>query len=432
MAILAEKSVANNVIFMLLLSVKGGSMESYIINGQNITSASTVAEGNQLIMRKGRATLLSAKVMLFALLNVEDRVNKQYAPKELQFYKQLAKSTGVDYSKGIVSEIAIGELRRVLQKERSGSFYSSLRDLFSIDPHEPKSLRNSWAVMMPDADSGVLGYAEFIISTHIYKSKIFIKFNEEQRIRDQIFKDKEKCTELPFLYMQQQCRSIHSFRLFEILWYQISKADAEMRANGANSYYDTYSFRFSLGELQLMLGILDLTIDKDAKRLVSSSANPDYNQIAALCNQKQSENMFDYRAFRKYSLDVAVNEINSNPTSAITVEYDVEREEHSNKISAISFQVTKRDAYVEGKIMQEEDENIILTPKPKNMADLVVAIARELCQLSLSYEELCKIADIADYDMEIVKASYFLYRNPPKNEGPRNEGFLEWFIKFRQ
>ena len=128
-------------------------MESYVINGQTVTSSTVVAEGNSLILRKGRGTLLSAKLMLFALLNMEYRTNKIYSQRELQYYKKLLDDTGVDYSKGIVSEISVSDLRRVLKKEKSGSFYSSIKELFSMDPYEGKSLRNSWAIMMPDPNT---------------------------------------------------------------------------------------------------------------------------------------------------------------------------------------------------------------------------------------------------------------------------------------
>ena len=391
-------------------------MESYVINGQTVTRETVVAEGNSLILRKGRGTLLSAKLMLFALLNMEYRTNKIYSQRELQYYKKLLDDTGVDYSKGIVSEISVSDLRRVLKKEKSGSFYSSIKELFSMDPYEGKSLRNSWAIMMPDPNSGILGYAEIIIATHLVNGRIFIKFNEEKRIKDQIFKDKEKCTDLPFLYMEQQCKSIYSFRLFEILWYQVSKTDSVLRANGDDSSPAEYSFRFTIGELQLMFGVLDLTIDKgDGKRLAKTK-NPDYNQIAKLCNETQSENMFDYRAFRRYSLDVAVNEINSTPTSAFTIEYDVERDSGSTKIVAIIFHVKKRASYVEP--IKNNNKNV-------NTNDFIVEIAEELKSFSLTYEELKQIANMAQYDMELVVAAHTIYKKLNIKEH-----FTQWFMDF--
>ena len=91
-------------------------MEQYTTNGQVITNLTTTTEGNALIMRKGRTSLLSAKVMLFALLKVENRNDKQYNIKESQYYHRLLLDTTVDYRKGLVAEIDVSDLKKLLKK----------------------------------------------------------------------------------------------------------------------------------------------------------------------------------------------------------------------------------------------------------------------------------------------------------------------------
>jgi plasmid replication initiation protein len=369
-------------------------------------------------MRKGRTTLLSAKVMLFALLNVENRNEKQYSIKDAQYYKKLSLDSGVDYSKGIVSEIAVADLRKLLKKEKSGSIYASLRELFSGDPHEPRSLRNGWAVMLPNTNSGILGYAEVITACHYDTSsgRLFIKFSEEHGVKDQIFKGKEKCTELPFLHMLS-IKSIHAYRLYEILWSQVTAADAALRESGDFSYHSEYSFRFSLGELQLMLGIVDLTLDREAKKLASASKEPDYNLIADLCNQTQAENMHEYSSFRRYSITVAMNEINNSATSAFTIDYDVERD--GNKVVAIVFYVKKKQSHV-SEIASEKK------PQMSN-ADFIIDLARELSSMTLTYDELTRIAMAADYDKELVIAALIMYEKLNVKDN-----FCDWFIDLRK
>ena len=93
-------------------------MKSHIANGQIISDLTTTTEGNALIMRKGRTSLLSAKVMLFALLKVENRGVKHYGIKEQQYYNKLQKDTTVDYTKGLVAEIDVPDIRKLLKKEK--------------------------------------------------------------------------------------------------------------------------------------------------------------------------------------------------------------------------------------------------------------------------------------------------------------------------
>jgi len=97
-------------------------MENKTLNGQLITDTTMTTESNSLVMRKGRSTLLASKVLLIALLNIENRDNKKYTLQERAYYKQLERDTNVDYSKGIVSEINTSDLKKLLNKKNSGSF----------------------------------------------------------------------------------------------------------------------------------------------------------------------------------------------------------------------------------------------------------------------------------------------------------------------
>lgn len=393
-------------------------MESHIANGQVITDLTTTTEGNALIMRKGRTSLLSAKVMLFALLKVENRNTKRHNIKQSQYYKKLLQDTGVDYSKGLVAEIDVPDVRKLLKKENSGSFYASLRELFSIDPHDEKSLRNSWAVMLPNGDSGVLGYAEVITACHYdtANGKLFMKFSDEELVKSQIWQIKSEYTELPFLHMIN-IKSIYTYRLYEIIYSEITKADLMLRENGEEQPIE-YSFRYALGELQLMLGIFDLTIDKDGKKMAASK-DPDFNLIVADINTRQRENMGEYRSFRRYSLDVATTEINNTPTSSFNICYDVEKEEHGRKVAYVIFYVKKKNFNNEIEVKHNE--------KPVDNADFIVDLARELNVLSLTYDELNKIAVAAEYDKNLVTAAYVLY-----NKLQVTDNFTDWFVELRK
>ena len=393
-------------------------MHSYSTEKSIITNLTTISEGNALIMRKGRTSLLSSKVMLFALLKLEDRRLRRYDFKELQYYQQLKLSSTVDYSKGLVAEMDVADLKKLLNKECSGSFTASLKRLFSIDPREEKSLRHAWAIMLPNKNTGVLGYAEVVTACHydVSAGKLFIKFSDEDFIKNQIWQIKNEYTELPFLHMMH-IKSSYAYRLYEILSSEISKTDDLLRTQGEHHLPNEYSFRFSLGELLLMLGVIDITKDDEGKKLVATK-NPDYNTISADVNTRQLENMGNYRNFRRYALDVAVAEINATTSSAFTFSYDVERvSESSKKISHVIFYVKKKSALFVNTTSKEQTNN---------HQDFIVDIARELSNFRLSYDDLCKIAELSNYDIGIIVAARALYQSLNLTDP-----FVEWFEKLR-
>lgn len=389
------------------------------IYGQTITDLTTIKEGNGLIMRKGRTSLLAAKVMLFALLKIENRSTEQYSLKELQYYNQLMMDTKVDYTKGLVAEIDVSDLRKALKKKSSGSFYSSLRELFSIDPHESRSLRNAWSVMLPSENSGILGYAEVVTACHYdsVNGKLFLKFNSEDFVKSQIWQLKSECAELPFMLMMDT-KSVNTYRILEILFSEISKADAAlMELNGETAA--EYSFRYTLGELQFMLGALDITTDKIGRKMISVK-DPDYNKIAQDVNTRQKENLGEYRSFRRYSLDTAVSEINSLAGSPFNVEYEVEREGNTPRVTSITFYVKKKNLEYDC----DDKHNDFLS---NDVGDFIVEIARELNSLSLTYDDLKRIAIASSYDKNIIIAAHDLY-----NQLQLTDNFAEWFIKLRR
>lgn len=390
-------------------------MESYIINGCEITDATTTREGNALILRKGRTTLLSSKIMLIALLNVENRINYQPDTRKAHYYNKLQNDTGVDYCNGLVSEINVSDLRHLLNRANSGSFYNALKELFSTDPRDEKSLRNSWAVMMPNNESGILGYAEVITACHYdtINGRLFLKFSGEPQVFKQLWKIQEDYTDLPFKYMLE-LKSVHSYRLVEILLQRISAVEHAVVANGDVKPHE-YSFRFSVGELQLMLGVVDVSKDKDLRQIISG-IGPDYNAIVEETMSRKYENMGTFANFRRYALDVAIDEINNNNTSPFNIAYDVERGSN-RKISFIIFNIKMKGQYVE-----ESDIQV----KTIDELEFIVDLTRMLNVLELTYAELKQIAEVSEYDKDLVQAAYMMY-----NKLNVNDNFAEWFLALR-
>ena len=415
MELLTQKSIDKYQI-VWYVKFEEVTMKQHMTNRQEITSLTTAKEGNALIMRKGRTSLLAAKIMLFALLKIENRNEINYDLKDRQYYRNLKLDTTVDYSRGLVAEMDVIELRKLLNKENSGSFYASLRELFSIDPSESKSLRNNFAVMLPNSNSGVLGYAEVITACHYDTSsgRLFLKFSDEDYIKSQLWQIKSEYTSLPLLLFLG-IHSIHTYRLLEILYAKISMADEALREN-VDELSTEYAFRFSVGELQLMLGIVDITTDKEAKKQAASK-DPDWNSIAKEIGERQVSNFSNYKVFRKNSIDVAIKEINES-NAAFSVEYDAERDEGGKKISYVNFYVKRKQA----------NKKIIVESNPEtNKMNAIVDLARELSALSLTYGELEEIATIANYDKSLVIAGYLLYE-----KFDIKDSFVDWFKEFRK
>lgn len=375
-------------------------MESYSLADNKIMDTTIARESNSMIMRKGRSTLLASKVMLYALLRVENRSEKYIDIKESQYYNAIKNSTGVDYSSGLVAEMTVSELVNLLGKKGSGSFYASLKELFSIDPYEEKSLRNSWAVMMPNEKSGVLGYAEVISACHYdtVTGRLFIKFSDEEFIRSQIWQIKSEYTELPLTHMLN-IKSVYTYRLYEILYCELSKAEAKEEQSKTKN--GLYKFSYPIGELVFMMGSVDVVADKTVKKDLSKK-NCDYNDALSDFSKRQNKD-FKSSTIRRKIIDTAVNEINATPTSAFLVSYEMERGPKSRRFTTITFFVHVKEQSVALDNLHEHHKKGI------DEAEVIFNLSKELSEFSLSYEEIQRIAKASDFDEGVVVAAKILY-----------------------
>ena len=392
-------------------------MKQNIVTSDGVITNLTMAkESNSLIMRKGRSSLLASKVMLLALLKIEDRDNISYSLQEKQYYAQLEKETHVDYSKGIVSEIHMKDLKKIFNKKSSGSFYTSIRTLFESDPHEERSLRNSFAVMLPDEESGATGYAEIVVGCHFSSDgRLLIKFSSEKYIRSQLMQLRSNYTELPLLICAS-LKSIYSLRLLEILSSAIQSTDNSLRSMGQDEVFD-YSFRYTLGEIQMMFGVIDITLDSKGKQMISMQ-NPDYNHIARDVNSRLNEHMGIYSYFRRYALSTAIDEINSIPEIGFTVTYEAERI-NDQKVTHIVFYVKKKHGPT------YKDPIDVIAQESKG--DVILAIADVLRSYSLTFNQLEQIAEAADYNKDTIVAAYNLYE-----QMKLTQDFTQWFLDLRK
>ena len=377
-----------------------------------------VIESNALILRKGRCSLLSSKVMLLSLLKLEDRNPSLYSTQKRDYYKRIEAETGVDYSKGLVAEMTATELREMLFQKKSGYFYAALRELF--DAQSPKGLRANWAVMLPrksDSDLGeVLGYTEIVVATHYLtkKGKLLIKFNSEEYIKKQLYHIKSEFAELELAFILR-LSSVHSYRTAEILTASISTENTyDGFPNSSDLLKEQYVFTFPVGELMLMLGVIDATVDAKGREQLSKK-NPDYNKIAEDINTRQLERRGNFRFFRSSILDTALEEINNTDEAPFTVTYDIEKDSHNRKVENVIFYVKRK--------------NILIT-KVNTTSQLDTCISelrKDKSFLALSRDDLERIAVASEYDCGIINSALDLYTSLNVTES-----FVTWFEKLRQ
>ena len=138
-----------------------------------------------------------------------------------------------------------------------------------------------------------------------------------------------------------QWKSVFSYRVYEICQAKISFDDAQH--DKAHKPRNTeYEFIYDVGELKLLLGVLNINTDKIAQKEIAGVKNPDYNKIAEDMVLRSNSGMSYYAAFKRYTLDKAEAEINSHPDSEFDVHFEPIRRGRGGKVSSIRMTVRRR------------------------------------------------------------------------------------------
>ncbi len=344
-----------------------------------------VKKSNSLIQAIGKTTLLSNKVFLTALLNVEKR---EGCPAELvKYYKDLEHICGADFSHGLVSEFSNSDMRMFMKK--SGSYYKTVEEL--MDSNSPDSLKKQWGIMINRPDDGLYGFVD-VITSMIYDSKqgkLFIKFSDEKKIQEEIYNLKKNYTTLSYSQMMS-FKSVYSYRIYEILLSRIGYEDGTTRQKKMQ-----YQFDYGLSELKYYLGILDPYISADVKRALSEAKTADdFERIEISISGEKK--MPRYNDFEKYTLKKAVAEINEIQNPEYTFSYSPIRNGRGGKVTGVLFTVDR--------IVKETEKTIKeLTDDEK---DEIIDQIRGLIKETLKTKEIRLIAETAGYDIEKVRLAY--------------------------
>ncbi len=337
----------------------------------------SVKKSNTLIQSIGKTTLLSNKVFLTSLLRIENRSG--VPAKEAEYYKQLEKASGTDFTHGLVAEFSNSDMRRLMDS-KSGSYYKQVEEL--MDAQSPKSLRNQWVIMVKDKESGLYGSTDVITST-LYDDKVgklYIKFSSEKKIQDELYNLKTNYTLLDYALMMS-FKSIYTYKIFEILMSRIGFEDSVTEEKK-----EEYSYNYGISELKYMLGILDPYINKEV-RTALTEPYPDYEKIEDMLSGEKT--MPRYTDFQRYTLVKAKKEIDEMTDWIFN--YEPIRNGRGGKVVSVELRMTRKKK-IEKKKDLSEDEKI----------DFVDTI-QDLIPYNIKVKELKAIAETAEYDLERVK-----------------------------
>jgi len=346
-----------------------------------------VKKSNTLIQSIGKTTLLSSKVFLTALYKIENRAGVREEIKP--YYERLEKVSGTDFTKGLVSEFTNVELRAIMGTN-SGSYYSKIADL--MDPQSPNSLRNQWVIMIKNPEDGLYGVTDVITST-VYdekEGKLYIKFSGENKIQKELFNLKTNYTLLNYNLMMQ-FKSIYTYRIYELLMSRIGYLEGVTKEKKP-----AYSFSYNLSELKYLLGILDPYITKEVRNALSEP-HPDFEKIEAYISTERI--MPRYNEFKKYTLVKAKKEIDENPLTEFTLDFEPIRNGRGGKVVGVELIMTRKNRQEE--ILQATEK--VLT---EEMKDEIIDSIQQLISYPLSIRDLRAIAVAANYQYEKICQAY--------------------------
>jgi len=179
----------------------------------------------------------------------------------------------------------------------------------------------------------------------------------------------------------------YSYRLYELLK---SKA---YRPKGSN-IQGPYTISYGLNELKLTIGLVNTDTDKVKQAM--QDPNPDFDYIVEhLAIEKTFDKWYD---FKRYVLDVAVDEINTNPMSDILIQYETVKVGRGGKIKNIIFTVIKKEDIKE--IVDDIHE-----PGAEKLMELVEEI-QENIDIPLKIKDIKSLLKAAEYNTEKVLKVY--------------------------
>lgn len=229
-----------------------------------------IRKSNALIHRVGKTSLMSEKILIYALKTVkEQRPETLEGTQTMEYFRRVKERTNFDFSRGLVSEISNTELRKAIGN-KNGSYYKLVDDLMN---HEV--FKNSWNIMYNDED--MILSANLVSGTAYDKKtgKMYIKWNSD--VKHLIYN-----LQVPYTELNEKCllyNHLYSLTLYQILKNELTYHQAVDRKKNMNTDH-VYVFDYEFSKLKFELGIMGVN---------TSSNNREEQRIADLIKAKQYE-----------------------------------------------------------------------------------------------------------------------------------------------
>lgn len=348
-----------------------------------------VKKANALIRCVGKPSLNSNKVLLAALLHVEEKKGSAREKREL------SEKVGINFAKGLVAEISNSELRSAMGKTTGGNYYEDIVKTL-MDPSSPNALSKQWGIFIQDPGSKLYGYASIVTSVAYdgKKGKLYVKFSDEPIVRSYIMDVKRNYTTLSY-HTMMRIKNNSTYRAYELIMSEIGMIDYKHgRIKRQN-----YNVEFGLSELKCKLGILDPFCHSDIRAAFSEAkTREDFEKIEYRIAM-QTGKVNEYSNFKRKILDKVKQEINSMENSEFRIDYIPHKT--GKKVTSIEFLVTRT----------EQIEEIVDEKKPDAEVDPMAQIeeiltVQSIIEERLSAKDIISILDAAGHDIEKIRTAY--------------------------
>lgn len=340
------------------------------VNTSSLISRDDYSKSNFLISAKYNSSLLENKLLAISFADL-DHLHME--------------ENGV-----LVSEIPANTIRKLLGS-KSGSFYDQLDNAAQG--------MTSRSIGAKDPDKNKFDYYAFIIRAQYENSTFRIYFNPF--MKDYLVNLKTKFTRLSLTTMLS-FKSVYSFRLYELL-----KSEA----------YKSRPISYSVSELKLELGVVNAELDA-VQRFLKGNETPDYDKAIEKSPEKHYEN---WRDFRKYVIEVAIEEINESPKTGIVVSYDTVKHGRGGKVHQIIFTVED----CEDTMTEISSKPVVEPLSDDEKIDRLFLVRDILEKAGLSAKDIRAIAEAAEYDVDKVQKAWAI----AESQSSPIDNIVGWLIK---
>lgn len=360
-----------------------------MIDENEFYTIDNLKKSNLVINAKMNSTLLSERILYTSLLYAQQQkyVINEHNEFQIDMYpNDIFKSIGV---------------------KDGGSIYKSL------DAVAHKLVNTTMGISNPETRE--FEYISLITDCK-YENGIFsVCFNS--RFENLVFALKGNYTKLDRQLMMSW-RKYSSYKLYELL---------KQRAYYPNDYVGKKNGKFQysvdLCELRFLLGTANANLDVVHSILIATNP-PDYKLAYDKCPEKK---FCTWDSFKRGILQPAIEEINSNENSDLSVLYEPRKKAHG-EVYEIDFYIQLKKYITENNNNENDDTHSIKDGEIKNnipQAEIfarALEVAKSLDYYKLKnngYENALTLLEKADYDVErVIKAIKYVSGKEIKNSDP--------------